>query len=133
MRAFRACLDNLGLSHLKNLSHIYKDPVFNKVAFTDCRGLTWLSFRATMKSMTCLESYSLSGTKLGLVPLTQGSCPHPSYTPPSPLPVGSGAEHLPSGHDLLARASMWFASPWPSIPASWIPGLPHLLIVGLFV
>lgn len=75
--AFRAYLGNPGLSHLKNLNHICKDPVFNKVAFTGSRGLTWLYFRATKKPTTCLESYSLSVTKLGLVPLPQGSCPHP--------------------------------------------------------
>lgn len=46
----------------------------------------------------------------------QGSCPHPPKV--FSALVGSGAEHLRSGPDLLARASTWLASPWPSLPAS---------------
>lgn len=89
--AFRASLDNPGLCHLKTL-HMCEDHTSNEVAFTGSRGLLWLSFRATVKFMTCLESCSSSVTELGLEPLAKGSRPHPTAVC-SDL-VGLGAEHL---------------------------------------
>lgn len=104
--AFRACLDNPGLSHLKILHHICKDRISNEITLAGARGLAWLSFRATMKFVTCLESYSLSVPELGLEPLAQGSCPHPT-TVCSDL-VGLGTEHLTC---------------WPGHPRGWpVPG-----------
>lgn len=64
----RARLDNPGLSHLEILNDICKDLFSNKVIFTHPRGLTRMLSRATMWSMTCLESHSWSVAKLGLEP-----------------------------------------------------------------